>query len=117
VGTLGWRDCGYHLGIELVDDHYEALLGRPFDDDGAHCYQDGMNRIGLGVCLVGNFDQAAPSPVMLAFTARHLRAIMSDLAIPVDGEHVRMHRQHATYKTCPGELFPYDSFLKLLREG
>lgn len=117
VETNGWVDVGYQLAVELVGDHYEVMLGRAIDEDGAHCYQDLMNRIGLGVCFVGNFDLAPPPAAMLKYAARHLRSIMGNLGIPADEAHVRMHRQHATYKTCPGTKFPYSEFLRMLREG
>ena len=117
VETNGWRDVGYHFGVERIGDYNEVLLGRALDEDGAHCYQDLMNRIALGVCFVGNFDLAPPPDEMLRVTARHLRSIMSNLGIPADEAHVRMHRQHATYKSCPGTKFPYLGFLNMLREG
>ncbi len=114
VETNGWKDIGYHLGVEKIGEHYEMLLGRAFDEDGAHCYQDDMNRIALGVCFVGEFDVTPPPSDMLTFAARHLRSIMKDLGIPADAEHVQMHRQHAP-KTCPGTSFPFDAFLALLK--
>lgn len=116
VETNGWKDVGYHLGVELVGEHYEVMLGRAFDEDGAHCYQDGMNVKSLGVCFVGEFDVVPPPPEMLVYAARRLRSIMHDLGIPADTEHVQMHRQHAP-KTCPGTAFPFAAFLSLLQTG
>lgn len=113
VETNGWSDIGYHLGVELVGDHYEVMLGRAFDRDGAHCYQDAMNTKALGVCFVGDYDAAPPPNEMLVFAAMKLRPIMRDLGISADAEHVRRHGQHAP-KTCPGTLFPFDAFLALL---
>ena len=114
VETNGWKDIGYHLGVELVGDHYEVMLGRGFNEDGAHCYQAGMNRYGLGVCFVGNFDLAPPPAEMLVFAARHIRRIMDSLDIPADVEHVHRHSEFAP-KTCPGKLFPFAAFLALLQ--
>lgn len=114
IEVNGWRDCGYHLGCELVNDHYEVILGRALDEDGAHCYQDEMNKKSLGFCFVGDFDKAPPPTIMLECAARHLRSIMKDLGIVADVDHVRMHRQHAGYKTCPGTEFPFKMFLDML---
>ena len=110
----GWRDVGYHLGVELVGDRYEALLGRALDEKGAHAYQRGMNHKGIGVVLVGNFDITPPTDEMLGFTARHVAGILRLLTIPVSS--VLPHREVAAYKTCPGRLFPWDPFVGLLRE-
>lgn len=112
----GWKNIGYHLGIEWILDaaghgHYEALIGRPFDEDGAHCSQGSMNRLGLGVVLVGNFDIAAPSEDMLRFSARHVAALCRVLGIPVS--HLRRHSDFAP-KSCPGTLFPWDRFCALV---
>lgn len=117
VETNHFRDIGYHIGSELVGDYYETFLGRALDEDGAHCYQDLMNRRALGVMFCGNFDLAPPPWQMLRSCARQLRSIMGDLGIPADEAHVRRHGQHATYKTCPGTHFPYAAFLNMLREG
>ena len=112
VQTLGWLDIGYHAGVELVDDDYFTLFGRPWDMDGAHT--QGQNGIALGLCFVGNYDLAPPPNEMLVFAARHLGRIMKDLGIPADVGHVHKHGDFAP-KTCPGTLFPFAAFLGLLR--
>ena len=114
IETNGWKDIGYHLGVELVGDHYEVMLGRGFDENGAHCYQEGMNVKALGVCFVGNYDLAPPPNEMLVFAAYQLRRIMKDLGIPADVGHVHKHSDFAP-KTCPGALFPFAAFLGLLK--
>lgn len=50
-----WADIGYHFGIELIDDNYEILTGRMIGREGSHC--PGFNRVGIGICIIGNFDQ------------------------------------------------------------
>ena len=117
--SLGWRDIGYHLGIELITDgagqsHYEALLGRPILDDGAHCYQWGMNKVGLGVVFVGDYDAAPPPEEMLLFAAPHVKSIMDVFNIPANRHYVLGHREFAP-KTCPGKHFDLDKFARMLR--
>ena len=114
IETMGWKDIGYHLGVELVGDHYEVMLGRDLEANGAHCYQDGMNVKALGVCFVGNFDKVAPPSEMLVFAARKLRPIMKRLSIPANSTNVVRHGAYAP-KTCPGILFPFAAFIALLQ--
>lgn len=117
----GWVDIGYHIGIEKIGDVYEVLLGRPFDADGAHAYQMGMNRIGLGVVFIGDFNQYEPKAEMLQKAAAHLRPIMAALEIPGDRQHVLAHGDVAPYKSldsdfpCPGRNFNMREFASLLR--
>lgn len=114
VNTLGWRDVGYHMGIELIGDRYEALMGRALNEVGAHCKEASMNTVGVGVCLVGNFDVAPPSPAMLKFAARHVRGVADVLHIPIAPDRIYPHRKYATYKSCPGTQFPWDLFMRML---
>jgi N-acetylmuramoyl-L-alanine amidase len=106
--SLGWRDVGYHYGIELVGDEYEILAGRMQDEVGAHCKEGGMNRHGLGICVVGNFDERPPPQAQLDKLIRLVRSLMSVFKIPAD----RVHRHHdlAPYKSCPGRAFPWGLF-------
>jgi len=108
----GWTDIGYHAGIEIVRGDLEILLGRRWDKWGAHCKQEDMNRKSLGLCLVGNFDFYPPAETMLDLATDLIRYWMRLFRIPVS--NVLPHRHFATYKTCPGELFDFDSFQQQL---
>jgi len=107
--TLGWREIGYHYGIENVNGYYEILVGRQADATGAHCSQEGMNHKSLGVCLIGNFDNAAPSADQLARLTALVKSLMYIHNIPVS--KIMRHSQLATYKTCPGLKFPWQDFI------
>lgn len=115
VETLGWAGIGYHFGIEFVADpgvsdggSYEVLLGRTLDRTGAHCYQAGMNRRAIGICLVGNFDLAAPCEASLAVATSLVRWLLS--LIGKGAEAIIGHRDFAPYKSCPGSRFDLDAF-------
>ena len=103
-----WRDIGYNFIVELVNDEYEVMLGRMINDTGAHCYQMGMNRVGIGIVAVGNFDLELP-PESLWQKLVELNASLSD-AFNIPVEHVTGHYEHASYKTCPGKMFDMDKF-------
>lgn len=111
-----WRDIAYHLGVERLEGQLVLRVGRGLGDDGAHCYQQGMNKTAIGLCIVGNFDNAAPDAETLWFAVHHLKPILSDLGIVASKSTIRMHREFAGYKTCPGTMFPYDSFLSLFQQ-
>lgn len=114
----GWRDIGYHWGIELVGDYHEVLLGRWWDDAGAHVAELGMNQKSLGICLVGNFDQEPPSPPQWAVAQQLVRRLLVRWGIPVGqvlghrevGLQAGMDWRLGQYKSCPGRLFSMDDF-------
>ena len=110
--NLKWNDIGYHFGVELVNDEYEVLAGRPIDVQGAHCKERRMNSRSLGICFVGNFDLAPPDKIMLQRAAQVLKPILKWLKVP--RIHVLPHSYFARYKTCPGELFPMEDFKDML---
>jgi len=103
----GWLDIGYHVGVELAGAEYEALLGRPWDMEGAHCPQDAMNSHTLGVCLVGDFDKAPPPrEQMVVLFDRVLIPFGRNLGIPLNTKTITFHRDHARDgRTCPGTQF------------
>ena len=111
-----WRDIGYHFGVEKINNHYEALVGRPFDMEGSHTTQEHMNEVSIGVMLVGNFDKEVPDPGMLLFTVKYVVAPLArTFNIPI--ENIQPHCKYATYKSCPGTLFPWASFLLMVKEA
>jgi len=115
VVELGWRDIGYHYGIERVNGTYEVLMGRMPTEPGAHCKQSGMNYKSLGVCLIGNFDEAPPTPAQWRKAVQLVRALMQVHKIPV--ERVLPHNYLAHYKTCPGKMFDMERFCMALEKG
>lgn len=110
---LGWRDIGYHFGIELVGDHYEILLGRQLDETGAHCRQKNMNRKSFGICLVGNFDDHKIPEAQWNLALKLVRSLMHVFTISL--ENIKGHCEYANYKTCPGKNFSLTAFRSLLR--
>jgi hypothetical protein len=110
VETLGFKNIGYHAGVEFVDDDFFATIGRPWDMDGAHTI--GQNHLALGLCFVGNFDSYEPDDEMLVVGADVVKMWMKLYGITLSAIH--KHSEYAN-KTCPGTLFPYSKFLNMCR--
>ncbi len=105
VEQMRWVDVGYHFGVELVNDQYEALVGRDLNREGAHTV--GMNSRGIGICFVGNFDEEDIPPAQWERGIRLVRSLCELLSIPV--RNVMGHRDFAP-KTCPGRRFDLEKF-------
>lgn len=119
--TQGWREIGYHAGIELVtesadlrDYRYQALLGRPEREIAAACKEGRMNELALHVCCVGDYDTTAPPLAMLQrLCGRVLLPWMSRYGIGPD--NIVAHRDFAKYKSCPGLKFDMDALRRMVR--
>jgi hypothetical protein len=98
VETNKWLDIGYHAGVELVNDQYEVLIGRMWNQDGAHAV--GMNNKAVGICFVGNFDVDMPSDAMLDKGLTLIRFMQDLYQIPK--QNIKGHCEYAP-KSCPGK--------------
>jgi len=98
----GWDCIGYHF---LIEADGEVRAGTPAAEEGAHCKQENMNRVSLGICLVGNFDEENPTEAQL----RALTALLLDLEI--ERGNIFFHREFADYKSCPGKNLEKENFL------
>lgn len=102
IEVKGWRDIGYHFLIERVGGKILTRKGRPLSWEGGHTV--GWNKIAIGICVVGNYDLAAPDAEIMDAAVALGREIMA--AFPaITPSRVFYHRQFAS-KTCPGTKFP-----------
>lgn len=124
VAEKGWRDIGYHAGVEHIGGEPFALYGRDLNEQAAAAVEADMNARGLHVCVVGNFDMAPPDPEALAVLARRIiLPWMRTYGIPAD--RVIGHRDVGMmagydwtlgqYKSCPGKLFDLEALRSLVR--
>jgi N-acetyl-anhydromuramyl-L-alanine amidase AmpD len=112
---IPWRDIGYHWVIDRLSDGIPwVLMGRSMMYFGAHTLEQNMNRRGIGVCVVGDYDLAPPPEDILEKTADFVAWLCRMYRIPV--ENVRPHREFATYKTCPGKQFNMEYFRERVSE-
>ena len=112
---MGWKDIGYHYGIELIGDYNEILVGRLMNQNGAHCKEQSMNSKSLGVCFVGNFDEEKPNSTIWEKGVRLVSSLCEILRISTD--NIYGHRDFASYKSCPGKLFNIEKFKRDVRKN
>ena len=98
IETMGWDDIGYQWGIELVNDHYEILMGRRPDQIGAHTI--GQNDESIGICVVGNYDIDPVPNTLKEAIQKLLTWLIIEYKIP--SKAIYGHCQFAP-KTCPGK--------------
>lgn len=110
----GWKDIGYHAGIELIGGDYYALIGRSDQEDAAAVKEANMNQLGLHVCCIGNYDNMPPTISMLeALVKRIIKPWMVEYNIGID--HIKAHRDYAPYKSCPGTQFNMDQLRNMVK--
>ena len=82
--------------------------------DGGHLRSEEQNRIALGICLIGNFDNTKPTRKQLSSLENLIRALMKRCDLPASA--VRTHQQINIVRTeCPGSKFPTRAFLARLK--
>ena len=106
----GWRDIGYHWVIERVNGKLTAIPGRPEWDTGAHC--PGRNTDGIGICVVGNFQETVPDPEIYPVVANMCKQILARHTIREIGGH-----RDYTATACPGQHFNVEKIRQLVKGG
>ena len=113
----GWvNGLGYHFLIGNGTDSRDGQIevGNRWDDqiDGAHAGNDKYNKDGVGICLVGNFENEKPSSSQLSSLTYLINYLQERCNIPRN--QVIMHR---TFRktACPGRHFPYYKVMASLK--
>jgi hypothetical protein len=113
----GWRSLGYHFVIgNGVDQGDGVVVAGPrwYDQEaGAHANAVEYNEHGIGICLVGNFEDQPPTPAQWSM----IKKLVAKLAIKHNIPYYNIFGHNQIRKggttACPGKLFP----LNELREG
>jgi len=95
VNSRGWADIGYHY---IVDPAGRIWEGRPIDRQGAHVADN--NPHNLGVMMLGNYDQQAPTNAAVRALDDFVAAMMRKYRVPVS--RVYTH-QELRPTACPGQ--------------
>jgi hypothetical protein len=115
VNGLGY-DFVIGNGTETGDGEVEVgprWLRQNDDIDGAHAGDAEYNKHGIGICLVGDFDHAQPSPKQMASLRNLVRHLMARYGIKK--ERIVPHRSvRIGHTECPGKAFPIEAFVRSL---
>lgn len=107
-----WRGIGYHFlignGRGMSDGEVVATFRWTEQCDGAHAGHSVYNNQGIGICLVGNFEEAPPTPAQLNSLRQLIATLQETCQINAAGI-VR----HTDIKptACPGKNFPWEELL------
>jgi len=101
----------YHfvIGNGVDSDDGEIEIGHRWLKQlkGGHVHREDINEVGIGICLVGNFEETRPTrKQLMAF-----RELVGYLRSDVVGKQVRfaVHREIDPGRTvCPGRYFPIE---------
>jgi|WetSurMetagenome_2_1015567.scaffolds.fasta_scaffold281390_1 N-acetylmuramoyl-L-alanine amidase len=114
----GWDELGYHfvIGNGTGSGNGEVEIGPRWTKQkhGAHAKIPGhpeYNDVGIGICLVGNFDITRPTEAQMASLAKLVRYLMNRYNIP--RSNIYGHGQLKP-TDCPGKNFNYDDLWRRL---
>jgi len=113
-----WNGLGYHFVIDngtsgTRKGEIETSHRWIHQMDGAHCNANDMNKKGIGICLVGNFDEDRVSRDQLDALVWLVRQLQGKYGIP--RHRVLQHREVKNGTHCPGKNFPWSDFKKQIR--
>jgi N-acetyl-anhydromuramyl-L-alanine amidase AmpD len=104
-----WLGIGYHFvignGNGMPDGQVEPTFRWTRQIQGAHAGVKEYNDLGIGICLVGNFEQGPPTAKQLASLKSLVAALGGEYDIPA--ARVVPHRDVKATE-CPGKYFPLD---------
>ena len=103
----GWLGIGYHFvignGNGMGDGVVEPTFRWRQQIHGAHAGVENYNENGIGICLIGNFEDAPPTTAQLSAAKRLVQTLQHEYRIP--RERVVGHGSIKSTK-CPGRYFP-----------
>lgn len=110
-----WLGIGYHFvvgnGKQMADGEIQPTFRWNEQLPGAHAGAREYNEQGIGICLIGNFDDAPPTERQWAATRELVQLLADRYAIRT--ERVLRH-QDVQSTLCPGKLFPFEQLRDLV---
>ncbi len=102
-----WLGIGYHFVIGNGQGMEDGLIEETFrwrgQMHGAHAGREEYNQHGIGIALIGNFENTPPTPAQIESLTELVTRLAEKYQIPPD--RVFGHGELKT-TACPGRLFP-----------
>lgn len=112
---LPWRGIAYHFvignGQGMPDGKIEATFRWQEQLEGAHAGDENYNQQGIGICLIGNFEEHHPTEAQLRAVERLVSLLKRDYRIAA--EQVVGHGRVKPTQ-CPGKYFPMARVARML---
>jgi len=112
-----WLGIGYHFVIGNGNGMPDGLIEPTFrwteQLHGAHAGDRLHNETGIGICLVGNFEQGPPSERQLASLKQLVSMLRSQFDI--SSEYLLGHGEFKS-TACPGRFFPLQEVISATEE-
>ena len=116
----GWDGIGYDFvignGTDSGDGQVEVTYRWRRQITGAHCKTDNnwANEDGIGICLVGNFNNYPPSNRQMQSLDELIRFLQKRYNISKNRIYGHGTTPGARVTDCPGSMFPMDRFKSML---
>jgi len=117
----GWDGVGYDFvignGTDSGDGQVEVTFRWRKQIPGAHCggtADNWANENGIGVCLVGDFNNNTPTDRQMQSLVRLVRFLKNRYGIPPSRIYGHGTTPGAHITDCPGKMFPMASFKSML---
>jgi hypothetical protein len=116
----GWDGIGYDFvignGTNSGDGQIEVTFRWKQQITGAHCKTDNnwANKDGIGICLVGHFNNYPPSARQMQSLAELVRFLQKRYNIDTSRIYGHGTTPGARVTDCPGHMFPMARFKSML---
>ncbi len=103
-----WKGIGYHFlignGHGMGDGEIQPTFRWQQQIGGAHAGNRQFNNFGIGICLVGNFEQNGPTSAQVKSVGELIARLKQEFGITE-----KQILKHGDLKAtaCPGRLFPF----------
>lgn len=115
-----WEGVGYDFvignGTDSADGRVEVTFRWRKQQTGAHCKtpNNWANKNAVGICLVGNFNNTAPTSHQMQSLVKLITFLQNRYGIPKSRIYGHKHTPGARATDCPGRNFPMAQLKSML---